>query len=79
MGILESKLPHTTETDQLSLGVELLDWMELKANFPIRREMPIGHEYVMRGSFHRLADADAPRVYWHPKFLEQLAAILNPA
>lgn len=80
MGILESKLPQeATETDQLNLGVELLDWMELKANFPIRRDMPIGHEYVMRGSFHLLADAEAPRVYWHPQFLKQLEAILKPA
>jgi len=79
MGILESKLPHATEADQIRFGVELLDWMELKANIPIRREMPIGHEYVMRGSFHRLADTDAPRVYWHPQFLKQLKAILKPA
>lgn len=80
MAILESKLPQeATDKDQVKLGVELLDWMEQKANLPIRREMPIGHEYVMRGSFHRLADADAPRVYWHPQFLKQLEAILKPA
>ena len=79
MGILKSKMPLTTDEEQVSFGVNLLDWMELEADLPIRRELPTGHEYVMRGSFHMLADADAPRVYWHPKFLEQLAAILKPA
>ena len=79
MGILESKLPQSTDEEHVRFGVELLDWMELTANLPIRREMPIGHEYIMRGSFHLLADEAAPRVYWHPKFLEQLSTILNPA
>jgi hypothetical protein len=76
IGILESMLPQTSADEQVLFGVELLNWMEQKANFPIRSNMSAGHEYVMRGSFHLLADADAPRVYWHPKFVEQLEAIL---
>ncbi|QDA59026.1 ABC-three component system protein [Hymenobacter jejuensis] len=79
IGILESKLAQGTEEEQVRFGNLLLDWMEQTADIPIRSEMPLGHEYVMRGSFHHLADDDtAPRVYWHPKFLEQLKAIMTP-
>jgi hypothetical protein len=79
MAILESKMALTSDAEHVRFGTTLLDWMELTANIPIRREMPVGHEYVMRGSFHMLADEDAPRVLWHPKFLEQLATILKTA
>jgi hypothetical protein len=75
---LEDLFPQISEEEQVIFGKELLNWMEKQANVPIRTNMPAGHEYVMRGSFHWLADKDAPEVYWHPKFLDQLEAILNP-
>lgn len=76
LGILESMEAQGTEEEQIAFGIKLLDWMEQRADFPIRTNMPAGHEYVMRGSFHWLADASTPTVFWHPKFLEQLEAIL---
>jgi hypothetical protein len=40
-----------------------------------KREIPISPEftmrYMMRGSYHLLADEDTPRVWWHPKFPER--------
>ncbi|SHK70989.1 ABC-three component system protein [Hymenobacter psychrotolerans] len=45
------------------------------ANIPIRPSMPVGHEYVMRGSYHMLTDEEDPHVCWHPKFLDQLAQL----
>jgi hypothetical protein len=48
--------------------------MEFTANFPIR---PLVTEpYVMRGSYHILANEEKPRVWWHPKFLERLQVLL---
>lgn len=79
VGFLQSKMPQTDDAEQIQFGTELLDWMEQKASVPIRSEMPAGHEFVMRGSFHWLADKAQPRVYWHPKFLEKLAQLLQPA
>lgn len=79
VGFLQSRLPQSDDAEQVAFGVSLLDWMEQQASIPIRPEMPAGHEYVMRGSFHWLADKAQPRVYWHPKFLEKLAALLQPA
>jgi hypothetical protein len=52
-------------------GKQVLTWME-NARMPIRKNMPLGDEYVMRGSFHMLADQDTPAVYWHPKFVARL-------
>lgn len=38
----------------------------------LKREIPISLEftmrYMMRGSYHLLADEDSPRIWWHPKF-----------
>jgi hypothetical protein len=58
----------------VEVGKQLLRWMETEAKIPIRRD--VVDEFVMRGSFHILANEEAPRVYWHPKFLERLKMIL---
>jgi hypothetical protein len=79
VGFLQSRLPQSDDIEQVAFGMNLLDWMEQQAGIPIRPDMPAGHEYMMRGSFHWLADKAQPRVYWHPKFLEKLAALLQPA
>jgi hypothetical protein len=51
-------------------GRKLLTWMETAAEIPIRARVTEG--YVMRGSFHMLADQPRPRVWWHPLFLQKL-------
>lgn len=58
----------------VKFGRQVFDAMGA-ASLPIRVSMPVGHEYVMRGSYHMLADEQLPHVYWHPKFLEQLAQL----
>ena len=62
----------------IKFGRQVFNIMQL-ANLPIRTNMPIGHEYVMRGSYHMLADEEPPHVYWHPKFLDQLAQLQEAA
>jgi len=54
----------------LVFGRKLLGWMETEAEIPIRERVTEG--YVMRGSFHMLADQARPRIWWHPFFLERL-------
>lgn len=53
-------------------GRRILNWAE-EINIPIRSSMPAKDEYVTHGSYHLLADAEQPRVHWHPKFLDQFS------
>jgi hypothetical protein len=72
---LKDNLDDVDELEQeaacVKFGKRVLTWME-NAKIPIRKNMPLGDDYVMRGSYHMLADLDTPAVYWHPKFLTQL-------
>jgi len=52
-------------------GKDVLAWME-RVRIPIRKNMPPNDEYVMRGSYHMMANEEVPPVYWHPKLLEKL-------
>ena len=57
----------------VDFGKRILRWMEVDANFPIRPQ--VQESYVMRGSFHMLADLMppiGPKVHWHPRFAEKL-------
>jgi hypothetical protein len=54
----------------------VLAWAE-KAAFSIRRG--VTEPFVVRGSFHMLADETPPRIGWHPDFHDRLAEILNPS
>jgi hypothetical protein len=54
----------------------VLSWVET-VKMPIRKNMPLGDDYVMRGSYHMLANQDTPPVFWHPRFLEQLQRVLT--
>jgi len=56
------------------LGKDVFKWMELTADFRIRPQ--VTEPYVMRGSYHMLADRKQPPVHWHPKFLERLSQLL---
>jgi hypothetical protein len=66
------------EADEQALcdiGRRIYRWIELEANYPIRPR--VSEPYVMRGSFHMLADQDPPRVWWHPRFVERLRTLLQ--
>lgn len=55
-------------------GRKIFQWMNLIADLPIRPM--VTDRYVMRGSYHILANHTTPRVWWHPKFIERLEALL---
>jgi hypothetical protein len=56
---------------------ELYKWAELNTDHLRIRER-VSEPYVVRGNFHILANRrPTPRVYWHPRFLERLDAILS--
>jgi hypothetical protein len=52
----------------------ILTWAE-RATTPIRPG--VTEPFVVRGSFHMLADESPPRIGWHPDFHDRLAEILK--
>lgn len=64
------------EAHCITIGRNILKWAQTVADIRIRPH--VTDRFVLRGSFHILADADRPRVYWHPKFLERLEELLKP-
>lgn len=67
----------TTDDDHLRFGQRVYRWVDGEADIPIRKDLPPTHKYVMRGSFHMLADFLPPKVCWHPGFLDQLETVLS--
>lgn len=55
------------------LGRSIYDWMEMQADIRIRPRM--AKDYIMRGSYHMLAEQK--RVWWHPRFIERLDSLLT--
>lgn len=53
----------------------VLAWAE-NAMIPIRPG--VTEPFVVRGSFHLLADENPPRIGWHPDFHDRLAELLKP-
>jgi hypothetical protein len=82
MAQLKDELDDESELDDdaacIRLGKRVLMWVE-NVKMPIRKNMPLGDDYVMRGSYHMLANHDTPPVYWHPRFLEQLERVVAEA
>jgi hypothetical protein len=63
-------------------GSTLYTWAEFETGKieSLRIRARVTEAYVLRGSFHILADAKPePRVYWHPMFLDRLVDILGVA
>jgi hypothetical protein len=61
-------------------GSTIYNWAEFETGKieSLRIRARVTEPYILRGSFHILADAlPAPRVYWHPKFLERLGKVLG--
>ena len=64
----------------LDAGNALYNWAEFESGKidSLRIRQRVTEPYVLRGSFHMLADASpTPRVYWHPRFLERLGRVLG--
>lgn len=61
-------------------GAILYNWAEFETGKieSLRIRARVTEPYVLRGSFHILADAmPKPKVYWHPKFLDRLGNVLG--
>lgn len=61
-------------------GVTLYNWAEFETGKieSLRIRARVTEPYVLRGSFHILADSmPEPRVYWHPKFLDRVGKVLE--
>lgn len=61
-------------------GATLYNWAEFETgkSESLRIRARVTEAYVLRGSFHILADATPePRVYWHPRFLVRLGKVLG--
>lgn len=63
-------------------GATLYNWAEFETGKieSLRIRARVTEPYVLRGSFHILADAaPEPRIYWHPRFLDHLSKVLGVA
>lgn len=61
-------------------GSTLYAWAEFDTGQieSLRIRARVTEPYILRGSFHILADATPePRIYWHPKFLDRLGKVLG--
>jgi hypothetical protein len=72
---LDLEADYSDESLLVEVGRRLYDWVEHKADIRIRSD--VREEYVMRGSYHILANEVQPRVWWHPQFVKKLKAILT--
>jgi hypothetical protein len=66
---------NENEGECKKLGRKVFNWMEQEADIRIRSQ--VTEPYVMRGSYHMLADKKPPPVHWHPKFVERLTQLLT--
>lgn len=77
------KLKDDSAEDALrDAGATLYNWAEFETGKieSLRIRARVTEPYVLRGSFHILADATPePRVYWHPRFLDRLGKVLGVA
>ncbi|MEA5573495.1 ABC-three component system protein [Calothrix sp. UHCC 0171] len=72
---LQDEMPKSDDEDECKkVGRKVFNWMEQNADIRIRSQ--VTEAYVMRGSYHILADQNPPRVHWHPKFVERLSQLL---
>lgn len=75
------KLKDDSAEDALrEAGGTLYNWAEFETGKieSLRIRARVTEPYVLRGSFHILADAaPEPKVYWHPRFLDRLGEVLG--
>jgi len=76
-------LNHDSAEDALrQAGKTLYDWTQFETGKieSLRIRTRVTEPYVVRGSFHILADSKPePRVYWHPRFIDRLSTLLEAA
>lgn len=81
--VVFDELDENSAEDTLKrAGKELYKWADLESGkiHSLRIRERVTEPYVTRGSFHILANATpAPRIYWHPRFLERVGKTLEVA
>lgn len=80
--IFEKVNDDSAEEALREAGGILYNWAEFETGKieSLRIRARVTEPYVLRGSFHILADATPkPRVHWHPRFLERLGKVLGVA
>lgn len=73
-------LAETQKGDQKELercGKKVFDHFDLAADIRIRPRVTA--QYIMRGSFHILANNLPPQVYWCPNFLDKIKSLIEKA
>jgi len=78
----EKLMDDSAEDALRNAGATLYNWAEFETGKieSLRIRTRVTEPYVLRGSFHILADiTPEPRVYWHPKFLDRLGKALKVA
>ncbi|MFT3806740.1 ABC-three component system protein [Arenimonas sp.] len=75
------KLKHDSAEGALrDAGTALYNWAEFETGKidSLRIRARVTEPYVLRGSFHILADTTPePRIYWHPRFMDRLSHVLG--
>lgn len=80
--VFEKLKDDSTEEAMREAGITLYNWAEFETGKieSLRIRARVTEPYVLRGSFHILADTTPePKVYWHPRFLERLGKVLGVA
>lgn len=78
--VFETLQPDDTDEALRRAGATLYNWAQFETGKldSLRIRARVTEPYVLRGSFHLLADTKPkPRVYWHPRFLDRLSKILG--
>lgn len=77
LSLLDEATGDVLESPQYcrTIGLKILQWVQTEID--IRIKPNVDERFVLRGSYHMLADTERPRVYWHPKFLERLEELLT--
>lgn len=78
--VFENLKDDSAEDSLREAGATLYNWAQFETGKieSLRIRARVTEPYVLRGSFHILADATPePRVYWHPRFLDRLSKVLG--
>lgn len=80
--VFEKLMDECAEEALRDAGMALYNWAEFETGRIefLRIRAQVTEPYVLRGSFHILADTTPePRVYWHPRFSDRLSKVLEIA
>jgi len=65
----DDRWQSTDEGDLQGFGQDVFYWVDRVADIKIRPR--VSEAYIMRGSYHMLADHEPPHVWWHPQYIQR--------